>query len=1445
MNSHSVWQRNFLRGLFSFIHPRGVNLLLILLFLSNQSMFLTQSPITLENKIIHPESAVLNPSNLDALVEPSPSINKTRDFPALLSGAKELSEYRTSSSAIYQVADKQYAALMSTEPIHYQDTEGKWQVSDPSFIQADDSYIVVQNAIQSRVGRQEAWLSAAIGEIAFSWEAHSLVAVPPNGKAIMLSEALLEPQEFAILNASNQVLTYTNGWDDPSLEEQLISTSESLEHVLVLNQAPAPQKEALQSLELQATLELFPGASLWADDQPIQNENQPVQTLQVRKEDGTPVLVFEPVLAFEKNNPSQSILGNYSVSPGPAPNSWTIGLRTPWSWWTDPQRSYPVVLDPTMKVVKSTGYADGMAWVRSTGLKDYSMGGIRLGAHLPDWNTETRGYIQFNSLPALISHHPSPIQVKQATLIVTPSLPGEAMPIYTNSPVDWEHKVIEKKTDLYYLGACPNDPSCTNQFSIHDDRLLTTASYNWDNSPLGVKLDTKPLKAGPASGTTQTYPTEFDVTNQIQNWYDNWYKTQVNRPAPTFMLQFVKPSGYTTICPQAGPYTFGYNNKAQLNTSYTEVPNCIWFDLPAGSIQLLVEYDELPLTIGDNLLNTPGVPSYLDDVFEDTDHQYDLGIQAGSPVWRMVAARGNHDYIEDDPGTPARVGLELVDYSPNEGQPSLTSAASQGPDKTTFIAIDDHHASTISVADLRVNVTSSSENDFQIDLDRNYRIEYIEAFATNLTYSAWTSVPINFSADRLAEMVEFQFNEGDNVLIKADLSPALEIVLLEPGDGSTKQGAVIGADDNRVNRGFQPVGDALRSLSIGNIPKTGSWSLAVINQERPFHDSLRPDYPALYLGSIEILVCAKGSIPSVKFQSQGINCQPLKLPDNSPPPSKVMPFEAGGNLIIHSEGGFVNNPSPGVDWCTTNEGAGAPIIESSASSIYGTYIFVGQGSVCRQAGQLITTPESGVGLAVPVHNFNPADKRGKYAPGFIYGDTGFYPLPSGMQDGIVVMAANGDLAPLANTRRNVLPFDQYWKSQFSLTPNSERIAISDLRAHASGVLSARIMVEVDQPVYEISWTIDWVLYPNMDTSVPAKPAYTFLSDITQMMPLPPVIQLASLEVRLVEGNTADGLLPILDSFLTTSGPNSYQFRATGARITAPASLGGATALGQALVQPPGRPRQPENQVSCKEGEESRSCFDLRRVNTSNGYDWLNGDGEKSVKPWELPDIHIEDQAGSVLISQQGQLSIFSSDHPQAANAIGQTFSFDTWEATVVIDHAACTPGGPITSVIRGVGYIALPSLGGDGGLAPPWIKMEFKLCETKFQEATLTLAIPEPGIPVGSTGVGVNLIGGTVTVGPNSTQIKLTVGFQTMDQYILTHGKGTVTINTEGMFSLQAQGKLVGIVNAKTLKLDVAWNPSGCFICWRAGVHQFLIRELWDAWLDWARLAKQICLAAG
>ena len=68
--------------------------------------------------------------------------------------------------------------------------------------------------------------------------------------------------------------------------------------------------------------------------------------------------------------------------------------------------TYPAARDLTMVVKRSTGFADGLAWVRSTDDFAYILGDINLGSHLPQYNTRTRGYVAFNSLPALLSNAP-------------------------------------------------------------------------------------------------------------------------------------------------------------------------------------------------------------------------------------------------------------------------------------------------------------------------------------------------------------------------------------------------------------------------------------------------------------------------------------------------------------------------------------------------------------------------------------------------------------------------------------------------------------------------------------------------------------------------------------------------------------------------------------------------------------------------------------------------------------------------------------------------------------------------------------------------------------------------------------------------------------------------------------------------------------------------------
>ena len=72
--------------------------------------------------------------------------------------------------------------------------------------------------------------------------------------------------------------------------------------------------------------------------------------------------------------------------------------------------------------------------------------------------------------------------------------------------------------------------------------------------------------------------------------------------------------------------------------------------------------------------------------------------------------------------------------------------------------------------------------------------------------------------------------------------------------------------------------------------------------------------------------------------------------------------------------------------------------------------------------------------------------------------------------------------------------------------------------------------------------------------------------------------------------------------------------------------------------------------------------------------------------------------------------------------------------------------------------------------------------------------------------MGVSLIGGKVTIDPDHTTIELDLDFQTLDQSTLKNGKGKVTIDTRGLFQLQASGLIVGVLDANLL-LQVAWNP--------------------------------------
>ncbi len=1303
----------------------------------------------------------------------------------------ELAERRTAYSATYKT-DTGYRAVISDTPLHYLDADGQWQPIDPAFRALADSYVVERNLIRGRAGAKRAWLSAAVGETALFWQASALGAADATGAFTPLATALVEPAAFAQQRPDGRALHYSGGWSDPTVGEAILSAPGSLEHALVLA-APLRANGAPQWLEMQATLRLLPGATLAADGHPVSGPVQSAETLEIRAADGRTALIFAPVRAFEETRPAVAVNGAYAVRPTDQPDAWLVSVRTPWAWWTDPARVYPTVLDPIITVQRPTGWGEGLAWVRSTGDKAYTLGELRLGAHLPDYNTESRGYVQFNSLPALLSN--APLQVTAAYLDVEPT--DLFIPQYSYKGkgfTDWDSVTIGRQATLAYVGACPDDPAC-NDFSLHDDRLTDPGDYHWDNQPTAVDVGAQTLKVGPikSAGNAKPTLTTWDVTAQIQSWYAAWFDQPNPRPGPTFQLRF------SDTCPKAGPYVSGFvNGKAQFDSNL--VPQCTHFYIPPGKVSLRIEYTELPLSLGDNLLNTPGVPSYTplagssENLFLNPNHLYALAQPAGPARWRAVALRGNHDY---DPVLPAWATLKLLDYtgvtSSGDEPVQLLNPKAQGPDQTTFFFVDDHLASSaLDAADLRVEVVATADNDYAADQGRNYRLQYVQAgVLSTLIYGSPNPLNVTLFSDELIKLNEFHLVRGDNVGITVTAPISLEVALITPATGEGNAGALLSANHANVNY-FSPAqpGSDVRTFSF-SAPSTGEYALAVINQERPIFDPERQAALALSIHG-NILACPEGSYPTAKY-----NCQPLRLPDSTVPPSRVVSAPGGGTLTVYSEGDF----TPGADWCTTNESAGAPII---GPSVGGRWAAVVQGSVCYQGGVLSTTPDSAVGLIVATSVVNPTDQRGQIKPVPIYGDSMLLPAP-GQPDGQVTLVSGGDLQPNADTIRRITPFEPFWNGYYA--HNADAISTTDMQAHGDETVSTEVTVDAAGSAYPIDWSVAWALYPFTCSSCPVE--WTFTDDpAVPSAAFPLELDLASTTLRMLNGGALNGQVRELDSYQKASGPVAFQFHNLTSRLTLDALLGGTTKPVHVVVQPPLWPRAAEGAGSCESGGVATSCLDLRRAE----YNWeFLGDAEQNVSPWSLPDMHIETLPATVTFSRAGRLNVFSADHPNSAADFAQAFSFDTWEAEVRVAQEKCVDTDPSeTTVIRGNGYVALPTLGDDGSGPPDtWIQVEFKLCETSLQQAHITFGIPKPGLPVGSTGVGVHLLDGAVTIDPTTgdTRITLGVGFETLDGYTLTDGKGTVTLDTAGMLSLQASGKLVGVVSADELRLDVAWNP--------------------------------------
>lgn len=1350
----------------------------------------TQSPaqaadITLTN---HPPAATLDP----AWRQPAKAESLVaRGLPPELAGVPELMAFRTANSATFEIADGNYKTILSADSLHYQTAVNAWEVIEPAFrFDPDaDSFMVAHNSVRSRAGLNEAWLSATADDVSLRWQAFELGAVNESGVFQRLAHTLPKSGSAAQQHQDGRLLHYRAGWSDATLSEQFISAPDSVEHLLLLEEPP--QVSNGRFLELRAYLTLLPNTSMWANGEEQNGRFQTEDDIEIRSADGGVALTLDPVLAFELDNPETAVAGEYAAWPTGEDGEWIIALRTPMQWWLEPDRHYPAVIDPTIRVLRTSGSGAGMAWLGNGGDapdQNYQMGSVVLGRMLSDPYV---GFMQFNVMPALLTNHP--LQVASAELLLTPGY--YHMPSYSHDSdagPDWEKKTIKHNATLWEIrldNLCPDPLANANCWSMIDNRLAAdTAAFNWNTKPdindpaQTTELGTEQLAVGPFNKGGKGQTTSYDVTGPVRDWYA--ISPQPNH-GPAFMIRHNSDQ-----CLINSPAVNHTPPPYQIEGWPSQVPLCTRFALGPQSAQLHISYNALLLNFGQSMLNRPGVPSFYEGTLADSNHQYKLATNAGPAAWRAVAVRGNHALPQT---LPARTDLKLLDYTGPEPDILLENTSSTQDDQTSYVLINDHACASSGICnnsvDLRAEVIATNANNYPQDQDRNYRVEYELAQNHNLIYG--TNPPIyvnNYSSDELLRLLEFDLAQYDSLGVIVTGDEAIEPGLVAPTNDGDPIDTIVTNKWAETSFGYigGTGGGVQRSLEVTDIEKAGVWALTLANQAAPVPDVENPTQAKEYGFAVDIMRCPWGTIPTIKWE-----CQPVIIPTGSTPAKTELGF------TIYSEGGFQDQVNG--SWCTSNEGQSTPMIGPAVDN---RWIVVGQGSVCwdEPNGFLTTSADSGVGLAVP-HPLGAT--RGRVSPGFMYGSTlTTLPLLAGVKSGVTgaSVITNGQLWPTPDTRVNIKPFDQYWGDV--LTSSDDYIDPAIMKIVGQAELDVEVGVEAAAAPTAVHWDIPWSIYPGSASS------YVFEPVPAQSPALHPAggsVDLASLDLR-IEGAGGKGLLENLDYYKLIR-PHAWQLREAQAKITQDPTMGGATKLVQGAVLPPGAPRLPATEAgakSCFWAAQSTSCLDVRIPN----YSWLNGDGDKNVPMWELPDIHIEDNVGTLMLSDPNGLQAFSKDHPLSklsAEEVSQSFSFDTWNATVTIDQDKCYPSdNEEVTIIRGEGLIGLPTVGETG--VPPSVKVAFKLCQTELAEALLELEVPTPGVPVGSSGVGVNLIGGKVTVGPTSTQIELTVGFQTLDGATLNDGFGTVLIDTAGMFQLTGGATLVGALNANLL-LQVAWQP--------------------------------------
>ncbi|MET8232186.1 DNRLRE domain-containing protein [Micromonospora sp. NPDC005298] len=230
---------------------------------------------------------------------------------------REVPNRRTANGRVFQLSDGRLQAELSALPLNYRDAKGQWQPIDTRVVPANRGGYVQQNATNSFTSL-------------FGGRTDNLVRFERDGRAVQLG--LAGGERAAAPTVDGSTVTYPGLADGADLVYDV--TAGALKEKIVLRQAPQGPVSYTFTLDTKGL---------------VAQQREDGSIAFVRPEGGDPELVMPPAYMYDSaKTPVTSTAVSQRVQQTYGQTTVTVSADA--SWLRDKARTYPVVIDPTIKI---------------------------------------------------------------------------------------------------------------------------------------------------------------------------------------------------------------------------------------------------------------------------------------------------------------------------------------------------------------------------------------------------------------------------------------------------------------------------------------------------------------------------------------------------------------------------------------------------------------------------------------------------------------------------------------------------------------------------------------------------------------------------------------------------------------------------------------------------------------------------------------------------------------------------------------------------------------------------------------------------------------------------------------------------------------------------------------------------------------------------------------